>query len=96
MKKILVLIVAIALFATGGYLCTVKNTPSENYYPMVDRAADVVVCEDGAGNLWEFTECDDWQMGDFVSLLMNTNNTPQTIYDDTIEMVRYAGLICGD
>lgn len=77
------------------------SKPKTELYPItaqvaeLDRKNDIVTCVDGAGLFWEFTECDDWQEGDFVSLLMNDNGTPQMIYDDTIEMVRYAGTFEG-
>lgn len=67
------------------------------YYPLttqvveLDPSADVVVCVDGAGNLWEFYGVEDWQVGDFASLLMDSKGTP-SIYDDEIMMARYAGI----
>lgn len=61
----------------------------------LDREADVVVCVDGAGNGWEFYGVEDWQIGDFASLLMDNNGTPETIYDDVITMAHYAGIFEG-
>lgn len=62
---------------------------SNSYYALtaqvveIDKTADVVTCEDSNGNLWDFYGVEDWQKGDCVSLLMNTNGT-ENIYDDTI------------
>ena len=49
----------------------------------IDRAADIVTCEDSNGNLWEFYGVEDWEIGDCASLLMDTCGTA-TIYDDAI------------
>ena len=49
----------------------------------IDRNADVVTCEDYNGNLWEFTGCEDWYVGDLCNLVMFDNNTAE-IYDDII------------
>ena len=74
--------------------------PTETLYPLavkvetVDREADVVECVDGAGNVWEFFGCEDWQEGDFAALLMNDKGTP-SIYDDEIITARYAGIFEG-
>lgn len=61
----------------------------------IDREADVVKCVDGAGNVWEFYGVEDWQVGDFASLLMDNNGTTETIYDDVITMAHYAGTFEG-
>ena len=60
----------------------------------LDHENDVVVCEDFNGNLWEFYGCEDWQINDVASLLMNDNGTP-TIYDDEIVSARYNGTFEG-
>ena len=71
--------------------------PTETIYPLtvkvetVNHEADVVSCVDGTGNVWEFFGCEDWQEGDFASLLMNDKGTP-SIYDDEIITARYAGI----
>ena len=89
--------VLLIVFCVWFVLMPNTTKPIAQVYPMtaqvieLDRENDIVTCVDGAGILWEFTECDDWQTGDFVSLLMNDNGTT-SIYDDTIEMVRYAGI----
>ena len=78
-----------------GVYYTEKNNNSQ-VYPLtveiveLDRDSDIVTGVDGAGNFWEFYGVEDWETGDFASLLMNDNGT-QSIYDDTIEIIRYAG-----
>ena len=75
--------------------------PEHSVYPLtaqvveVNQENDLVACVDGAGNVWEFYGAEDWQMGDFASLLMDDNGTPETIYDDIITMAQYAGIFEG-
>ena len=69
--------------------------PSETYASVatvteVNYDTDTVICIDAAGNLWEFTETDDWQVGDLVALLMDNNGT-SNIYDDIILHAYYGG-----
>ena len=75
--------------------------PEHSIYPLtaqiveLDHNADVVVCVDGIGNCWEFYGVEDWQVGDFASLLMDDNGTTETIYDDVITMICHAGAFEG-
>ena len=70
--------------------------PRAQFYPLTaivveaDREANIVTFKDGAGNLWAYEGCEDWEVGDYASLLMCDMGT-ETIYDDTIESIRYAG-----
>ena len=74
-----------------------KAKVEHSVYPLtvqvveLDRENDIVTCADGAGNGWEFYGVEDWQVGDFASLLMDDNGTTETIYDDIVLMARYAG-----
>ena len=87
-----IIIICVLLFILFGY----ASPKTSELYPLTARIVsldyenDIVTCIDGTGNLWDFYECDDWQIDDFVSLLMNDNGTPEMIYDDIIEMVRYS------
>lgn len=57
----------------------------------VDYGTDTVTLVDGAGRLWSFTGCEDYDVGDFVSLLMSDAGTPESVLDDVIVSARYAG-----
>lgn len=62
--------------------------PSEQYAKSgvvtdVDTEADVVTFVDTQGNAWTFTGCEDWQVGDRLAVIMNTQGT-ESIYDDVI------------
>ena len=46
--------------------------------------------EDCKGNLWEFSEPEDYEVGDIVSVIMSDSGT-ETIYDDEIITVQYCG-----
>ena len=102
-RIIIILLVALAfalpVLMYVEYQAEVKAEHS--VYPLtvqvveLDHDADVVVCVDGAGNDWEFYGVEDWQVGDFASLLMDDNGTAETIYDDVITMTHYAGTFEG-
>ena len=106
-SNIIIIALVVIIFATIAIgamptTTTVKaeaNTePRARLYPTtavvveLDRENDIVTCADYAGNLWEFEGCEDWETGDVASLLMCDLGTA-SIYDDTIEMVRYSGHI---
>ena len=78
-------------------LACAPNTNSEvNLYPTttvvykLDRENDLVTVKDANGNLWQFEGCEDWEINDICSMLMNDYGTT-SIYDDEIVMVRYSG-----
>lgn len=68
--------------------------PAHNYYARgavvidLDRENDVVVVEDCVGYTWEFTECEDWFIGDGCVMVMDDMGT-ETIFDDEIVNVHY-------
>ena len=100
MKKIIVAVLVIAGLFVGLNLNKTEEVKN-NVYPLtvvvieLDREGDIVTCVDGADNFWEFYGVEDWQTGDFASLLMDDNGTPNTIYDDVITMAHYAGTFEG-
>ncbi len=58
---------------------------------IVTDAADTLTVVDGAGLVWRFFGCEDYDTGDLVSLLMSDAGTPESILDDVIVSARYAG-----
>ena len=63
------------------------------YYALTTKVVELDR-EDFNGNLWEFYGCEDWQIGDIASLLMNSHGT-EKIFDDKIELARYNGTFEG-
>lgn len=59
----------------------------------LDRTSDIVYVVDSNGEAWTFEGCEDYVIGDYVSMIMFDNNT-QSIYDDEIVKVRYSGYTC--
>lgn len=57
----------------------------------IDYAADTLTVVDGAGLVWRFFGCEDYDTGDLVSLLMSDAGTPDNILDDVIVSAIYAG-----
>ena len=101
-KYIFLCVVAalLTLAVIGGMIAIVYFSNSAENYALttkvveLDRENDIVVCEDFNGNLWEFYGCEDWQIDDVASLLMDDNGT-STIYDDEIVNARYNGTFEG-
>lgn len=98
MKKLILIALAIIVACTGIATQIQTKTETENriYAKTVvviqlDTDSDIVTCVDGADNLWCFYGVEDWQTGDFASLLMDNNGTADTIYDDAIVEATYAG-----
>lgn len=93
------LLIALIAFSWMDY--NKATEPEHSVYPLtvvvieLDREGDIVTCVDGADNFWEFYGVEDWQTGDFASLLMDDNGTPNSIYDDVITMTLYAGTFEG-
>ncbi len=107
MKRIIIIITVTVLFIAAGVgawfadmhrEAMLNNTTNCERYALttyvveVDRDNDIVTCEDYNGNLWEFYGCEDWEVGDCASLLMNDQGTP-SIYDDAIEDTHYSAWI---
>ena len=94
---ILLVLLVIAVISFIWLDCNKTAESNHSIYPLtvqvveLDHDADVVVCVDGTGNCWEFYGVEDWQVGDFASLLMDNNGTIETVYDDVITMACYAG-----
>ena len=104
MKRIIIIITVTVLFIAAGMCAWFADMHREarlntkpatcEYYALttcvveIDRDSDIVTCEDSNGNLWEFYGCEDWEIGDCASLLMDNQGT-ESIYDDSIEAARY-------
>lgn len=56
----------------------------------LDRTCDIVYVVDSNGEAWTFEGCEDYELGDYVSMIMYDNGT-QSIYDDIILKVQYSG-----
>ncbi len=97
MKKIVAIIIALAAIITLVPMTAKADTVEHHLYAKtavvieLDYDSDTVVLSDGAENLWAFYGIEDWQIDDFASMLMDDNGTPDTIYDDIIVEVTYAG-----
>lgn len=101
MKKltsiVCIIIVILVCYAPVIVLACTRNTNSEtNLYPTtavvyeLDRENDLVTVKDANGNLWQFEGCEDWDINDICSMLMDDCVTT-SIYDDEIVMIRYSG-----
>lgn len=92
-------IALIAGFATFAVNAHVNNTADRLYslntvVQEINEETDTVTCADCNGNLWEFYGVEDWQEGDFATMIMDTCGTTN-IFDDEIVKVEYNGNVEG-
>ena len=89
MKKLLIIILAIAIIA-----CTCscgKSTLYPETGKVVEICNDEVVVETCTGNLFAFYGAEDWMIGDCISLIMDGCGTAN-VKDDVIITVKYSGV----
>lgn len=71
---------------------TLSNTyPRAMEIVEIDRDTDTAVCLDATGNIWEFTEPEDLEVGDLVICTLYDNGTKETFKDDEIIDVIWSG-----
>lgn len=90
MKKLLIIILAIAIIA-----CTCscgKSTLYPETGKVVEICNDVVTVETSTGNLFEFYGSEDWMIGDCIGLIMDGCGTAE-VNDDVIITVKYSGVL---
>ena len=66
--------------------------PTTGIVSEVNYEENLVSVEDFNGNIWQFSEIEDWSVGDICSLIMDSKKTEE-IEDDEILSVRYSGYI---
>lgn len=86
----ILLAILLSLIASGQLKENGRLYPETAVVREVDYTTDTVTVECFNGNLFSFSECDDWAEGDICSMLMNDNGTP-TVTDDEIVSVKYSG-----
>lgn len=57
----------------------------------VNYEQDIVCLTDAVGFKWSFAGAEDWCVGDYASCVMYDSGTKDTILDDEIVSVTYAG-----
>lgn len=91
-------IILFAILVDYKRFCDETFIRVDNIYPRtavvteINRVDDIVTVTDNVGYMWQFTEADDWEVGDIASMIMHDNGTSH-ITDDTIVSVRYNGSI---
>lgn len=96
MKKLTSLITIISIMAGSAGNTYFKSY--EDIYPetaIVQEAnteTDIVTVETFNGNLFQFYGVEDYQAGDIVSMIMDSNKT-EAVNDDIILSVKYSGYI---
>lgn len=71
---------------------TLANTyPRAMEIAEIDTARDMAICVDAVGFEWEFSEPEDFEVGDLVICTMYDNGTKENIFDDEITDVIWSG-----
>lgn len=98
----LITIAACSCFCITYHEMQKAKNYTTNYYPLstsvyhISYLTDIVTVVDSAGNLWQFTGVDDWQIKDICACIMDSKGTAE-IKDDEIISVRYSGTWgCGE
>ncbi len=68
---------------------TISIYPNAGRIESVDEKTDTFRIVDDAGDIWEMYGIEDFQVGDYVGMIMDSNGTEDTIYDDIVLSVRY-------
>lgn len=96
MKKLTSLITIISIMAGSSGNTYFKSY--EDIYPETaiitetNQEADIVTVQTFNGNLFQFYGIEDYQAGDIVSMIMDSNKT-EAVNDDIILSVKYSGYI---
>lgn len=88
----------------AGLLAFALTVPvSATIYPHMGEVVEVtpkvngeyeVTFEDGVGRSYSWIDnSGDWFIGDFVAVIMDDNETPETVYDDIVLDARYVGYL---
>ena len=94
MKKINVVLVVMLVLTVLCGVARAEMYPLTGVIVSLDYDADVVEVEDFNGNRWAFEGCEDWELYDVCSMIMEDNNTT-SIYDDEIVQTHYSGWLAG-
>lgn len=101
MYKLVALLTSLIALITTIVGLFVPDEKEESIYALttqvvqVDYENNVVVCQDFNGNLWEFSDTEDWMYGDIASLVMNDMGTPEIYDDEIVAPPRYDGYFDG-
>lgn len=79
------ILISLAMLFTQGSLY-----PRAMQVVEFETETDTVVCVDATGLEWAFYGIEDWEIGDLVVCIMDTNET-DVITDDSIVEIRYSG-----
>ena len=101
MKRIkLAIITFLCLFVVVlGSSKVLAQKENSNIYPEclqiveINQAADIVQGKTCSGLIFSFYGVEDYMLGDLVAVIMDDNGTPESVLDDIIIDVRYAGYI---
>ena len=87
------ILILLAVFALGEVVGSEdmksRTYPRTAVVVEIDRPNDTVICMDSVGTLWAFYGVEDWEVGDVVSMILDSRNTC-CICDDKVINPRYS------
>ena len=98
-KRKLAIITFLCLFVVVLGSFKVLAQKENNIYPEclqvveINQATDIVQGKTCSGLIYSFYGVEDYMLGDLVAVIMDDNGTPESVLDDIIIDVRYAGYI---
>lgn len=85
------LLAALALLVVAGNkMALAENYPKLFIVDSVNISANEIELRDANGFIWAQEGTEDWVSGDYAVAIMDDNDTPE-IFDDSIEVLHYAG-----
>ena len=96
MKKniLLILSIIIAVSLLSGFAQKAqdkRNYPTTMIITSIEQNNRITACT-ASGITYQFVDdSEDWFVGDLVGMIMNDNNTPESILDDIIISTKYVG-----
>ena len=98
MKKLLITaLLTVVTFSSFSVKAEAKRYGEERLYPQVfvvdevNYKNDVITLRTLSGILYQWNGCEDWQVGDIAGAIMYNNETEESIKDDVIVSLEYAG-----
>lgn len=87
MKKFFVIITLFVLLTVSA---SAEIYPQTFVVGDIDKPTNAIAFIDYNCNIWTWEGIEDWMIGDIAAAIMDDNGT-ETIYDDMIITLRYAG-----
>lgn len=86
--SVLLAMILFMCMLTVGFIHTQENMTYAQIFQVVEIENDTIHLINWHGEEWLWDGAEDWEIGDYVAAIMDTNGT-EIIYDDIIVSLRY-------